>query len=194
MNWASWLNTLAASTGARVESSDLTRLQEYEAAVLAGTTTQAQFTAFQAALTEQYQRRGASTAHRRTDSQLGGYSDDPRTEPGYRTQDTGTGAAPPAALIVPIPVVSVVTTSGATQGAEATPTVGPVGLAYPDDPINYSTMQQSPSYGYSGPGSLPSGVYPTAGGGGVAAPVGGNTMVYLLLAAAAAAAYFLLRK
>lgn len=102
--------------------------------------------------------------------------------------------APPA-------VASVVTTMGAAPPASMTPTVGPIGLAYPDDPVNYSTMEVGSEHGYSSGGILPSGIYPSGGmgaaapGGGGAAIVGGgdNTMVYLLLAGAAVAAYFLLK-
>ena len=198
MNWAQqWLNELAAATGSTVEPSDVARLLEYEAGIKAGTTTQAQLDEHMASLRLQYARRGASTGHRAQDSQSGLYQDiggDPQQEPGYvETRDTTLFNVPlPAPRPRPVPVASVLTTGGATQGASATPTVGPTGLAYPDDPVSYATMMQSPGLGYEG---LQSGIY-----GGAAAPVlapgaqADNTMVYLLLAGAAVAAYFLFVK
>jgi len=101
-----------------------------------------------------------------------------------------------------VPVASSITTLGATEGARQTPTVGPVGLAYPDDPVNYATMQYNPASGYNG---LQSGIYPSGGAAPAlaigAAPAGGGmiggmsqTTVLLLLGAAAVAGYFLLVK
>ena len=79
-----------------------------------------------------------------------------------------------------------------------TPTVGPIGLAYPDDPVNYSTMQVSPMSGYSTGGVLPSGIYSPALApvpeGAIAAPAQNNMMLYLVLAGVAVGAYFLLSK
>lgn len=102
----------------------------------------------------------------------------------------------------PAPMASVVTTMGATERATATPTVGPVGLAYPDDPVNYATMQQSPANGYTGPGTLPSGIYGSPIGSSLPAPMaagvspgpGSSMTLYLVLGALAVGAYFLLKK
>jgi hypothetical protein len=96
------------------------------------------------------------------------------------------------------PLASVITTQGATEDSNMTPTVGPVGLAYPDDPVNYATMQQSPSYGYTGGGGIQSGIYPTFGSAPVNAATGipaatDNTMLYLVLAGAAVALYLLMK-
>jgi len=96
-------------------------------------------------------------------------------------------------------LASSITTLGATEGARQTPTVGPVGLAYPDDPINYSTMEYNPAAGYNG---LQSGIYPTGAApalGAAPAAAGGfggmsQTTVLLLLGAAAVAGYVLLVK
>jgi hypothetical protein len=97
-------------------------------------------------------------------------------------------------------LASSITTLGATEGARQTPTVGPVGLAYPDDPINYATMQYNPASGYNG---LQSGIYPTGAApalGAAPAAAGGmlggmsQTTVLLLLGAAAVAGYVLLVK
>jgi len=98
-----------------------------------------------------------------------------------------------------VPVASSITTLGATEGARQTPTVGPVGLAYPDDPINYSTMQYNPAAGYNG---LQSGIYPTGAApamGAAPAAAGGiggmsQTTVLMLLGAAAVVGYVLLVK
>ena len=204
MAWADdFLNDLSQQTGASVESSDLARLAEYERGVAAGTTTQAQLTQFMDDLRVQYIMRGARTNQRTQDSQSGLYAgSDPQTEPGYvENRDTSQSLFKAGAATIyappPPPIVSVITTGGATGGATDTPTVGPVGLAYPDDPINYATMQQSPAYGYSSGGALPSGVYPSAAPAilGPTGAAGGtdNTMIYLMLAAAAVAAYFLLK-
>ena len=197
MNWAeAWLTDLAARTGASVESSDISRLLEYEAGIRAGTTTQAQLDQFQRDLTTQYIMRGASTAQRAQDSQSGLYAgSDPQTEPGYvETRNTSLFNVPVSAPR-PVPIASVITTLGATEPAGASPTVGPVGLAYPDDPVNYATGQTGAGLGYSG---LQSGIYPAPmGGAALAAPgaaQGDNTMIYLLLAGAAVAAYFLFVK
>jgi len=208
MAWADdFLNDLSQQTGASVESSDLARLAEYERGVAAGTTTQAQLTQFMDDLRVQYIKRGASTAHRKQDSQSGLYTDvggDPQQEPGFREdRDTSQplfgngGVSASYAPSPPLPISSKLTTLGASPAGSVTPTVGPVGLAYPDDPINYATMQQSPAYGYSSGGALPSGVYPSAAPAilGPTGAAGGtdNTMIYLMLAAAAVAAYFLLK-
>jgi len=206
-----YLNDLSAQTGASVESSDLARLQEYQRGIDAGTTTQAQLNEFMDALRVQYIKRGAATAHRSQDSQSGLYADvggDPQTEPGFvEVRDTSQPLFKSvAASYIPSPrltrapaLASVITTGGATSGALDTPTVGPTGLAYQDDPINYSTMQQSPVYGYSGAGALESGIYSPIGGSMPLPPPtmaagADNTMVYLLLAGAALAAYFLFVK
>jgi hypothetical protein len=97
----------------------------------------------------------------------------------------------------PPPVASLVTTMGAAEPANHTPTVGPIGLAYPDDPVNYSTNEVGTSYGYSEGGILPSGIYPNAGPAPVAegaiAPPVDNTMMYVLLIGLAVGAYFLLK-
>jgi len=204
MNWAEkWLSELSQATGASVESSDVARLLEYDAAIKAGTATQGQLDEHMAGLRAQYIRRGAGTSHRAQDSQSGLYQDiggDPQAEPGFtETRDTSLfniALAPPRPR--PAPVASVITTGGATSGALASPTVGPVGLAYPDDPVNYATGEQSADFGY--PGGLTSGIYPSGGGlaaagtPGAAAGGSNNMMIYILLAGAAAAAYFLLKK
>lgn len=103
--------------------------------------------------------------------------------------------------VAPAPAASIVTTMGASEPAHATPTVGPIGLAYPDDPINYATGEVSPSNGYSSGGILPSGIYSPAGApvaeGASAvrsAPAGGNTMLYVILAGVAVAGYLFLKK
>lgn len=198
MNWAeSYLQSLAAATGSTVEPSDVARLLEYEAGIKAGTTTQAQLDAHMEALRLQYIKRGASTSHRAYDSQSGLYSDtaDPQTEPGYvETRDVSLfNVAKPAPR--PVPLASVVTTGGASPSATVSPTVGPTGLAYQDDPVNYSTMATSPSYAYDG---LQSGQYGSSGAplspGAAVAPRGDNTMIYVALAAAAVAAWYLLKK
>lgn len=97
----------------------------------------------------------------------------------------------------PVPIGSLATVgpAGIERFADG-PTVGPTGLAYTGDPVNYSNMTRSQSYGYNGDRS---GVYDTAGSRDVAtvpavAGGGGNYMLYLILAGMAAAAYFLLRK
>lgn len=132
--------------------------------------------------------------------------------------NVGTGVADVAGIPVSpftpnraAPVASYITTSGASLGAAAEPTSGPVGLAYPSDPVNYATGQVSPTLGYSG---LTSGLYPTSVGpsyggggsysGGYAASLppaqsaglfstasGDNTMLYVLLAAGAVGIYLL---
>jgi len=207
-----YVQQLSDTFGASVEPSDISRLDEYKAGVDAGTTTQAQLTAFMEDLRAQYQRRGAGTGHRTYDSQSGLYADvggDPQSEPGYvetrdtsqplfRTGSSASYAPSPPPPPRPAPLASVITSGGAAEPSWATPTVGPTGLAYQDDPINYATMQQSPSYGYSGAGALQSGIYGTGPG---AAPMlapagaagGDNTMIYILLGGAALAAYFLLK-
>lgn len=99
-----------------------------------------------------------------------------------------------------VPVASSITTLGASEPARATPTVGPVGLAYPDDPVNYATMQYSPAAGYNG---LQSGIYPSSAGPATVLPAsaaggmfGGmsQTTVLLMLGAAAVGAYVLLAR
>lgn len=213
MDWAqAYVEELSRTFGAPVEPSDITRLHEYKAGIDAGTTTQAQLEQHMEALRVQYQKRGAGTGHRNYDSQSGLYADvggDPQTEPGYvETRDTSqplfrsSTAIAPFVPSPPPPMVSKVTTIGAAPSAQMTPTVGPTGLAYQDDPVNYSTMQVSPAYGYTQGGALQSGTYPTfgGGGGGIMAPTGGrvggqdNTMIYILIGGAALAAYFLLSK
>lgn len=125
---------------------------------------------------------------------------------GQGSESTQPNQAQPSASnggsFAPAPVASVVTTMGASEAAHATPTVGPVGLAYPDDPINYATGEVSPANGYSSGGILPSGIYPGSpvpmapngsndvGG----APAGSNTMLYVILAAVAVGGYLLLKK
>jgi hypothetical protein len=120
---------------------------------------------------------------------------------GQGTDSTTLNAPPQNLVSAPAPVASVVTTLGAAPPSSMTPTVGPVGLAYPDDPINYSTMEESPMHGYSSGGILPSGIYspalaPVAEGAGVASYTasGDNTMLYVILAAVAVGGYLLLRK
>jgi hypothetical protein len=115
--------------------------------------------------------------------------------------DSTTLNAPPQNL-QPAPVASIITSMGASEPASATPTVGPIGLAYPDDPVNYSTMEVSPRNGYSSGGILPSGIYspalaPVAEGApmAMAAPAqSSNMMLYLILVGVAVGAYFLLVK
>jgi hypothetical protein len=102
------------------------------------------------------------------------------------------------ATVAPPPVASIVTTGASLRGTD-TPAVGPVGLAYPDDPVNYSSMQVGASQGYSTGGTLRSGIYDTPAGALAAAAspaVGGGsdrTMVVVLLAGIAVAAYLLLK-
>lgn len=102
---------------------------------------------------------------------------------------------------VAVPVASTITTLGASEGARQTPTVGPTGLAYPDDPVNYATMQYNPANGYNG---LQSGTYPA----GAASPAvmaagvgtglntfGLSTPMFLgVLGVAGVALYFLMKK
>lgn len=124
---------------------------------------------------------------------------------GQGSESTQPGQAQPSASnggsFAPAPAASIVTTMGASEPAHATPTVGPIGLAYPDDPINYATGEVSPSNGYSSGGILPSGIYSPAGApiaeGASAirsAPAGGNTMLYVILAGVAVAGYLFLKK
>jgi len=96
-------------------------------------------------------------------------------------------------------MASQVTRLGASEGSSTSPTVGPVGLAYPDDPVNYATGQMGPSQGYNG---LQSGIYP-AGSAPVSAAglgTGLNTfglstpMMLGILGAAGVALYFLMKK
>lgn len=220
--WAEkFLNDLASQTGASVESSDISRLYEYQRGIEAGTTTQAQLAAHMEGLRQHYIRRGAPTQHRAQDSQSGLYQDiggDPQSEPGYvETRDTSkplfkTQITASSPYVPSPPLVSTVTTLGASAGSRVTPTVGPVGLAYPDDPVNYATGEVALANGYTQGGALESGIYPSQFGGGpvslgggmvpgapgaggaVAAGGADNTMIYLLLAGAAVAAYFLFVK
>lgn len=78
-------------------------------------------------------------------------------------------------------------TTVAAPAASTPPTVGPVGLANPNLPVNYATGALGAQYGYNGVGGV----------GAVAAPASGsssNMMMWLLLGGAALAAFFLLRK
>jgi len=124
---------------------------------------------------------------------------------GAGSESTQPNQAQPSASnggsFAPAPMASIVTSMGAAEPAHATPTVGPVGLAYPDDPVNYATGEVSPSNGYSSGGILPSGIYPGSlaptvpmGANSVAAPAGSNTMLYVILAAVAVGGYLLLSK
>jgi hypothetical protein len=120
---------------------------------------------------------------------------------GQGTDSSSLNAPPENRVTAPVPAASVVTTMGASETASHTPTVGPVGLAYPDDPVNYATMEVSPTNGYSTGGILPSGVYspavapdPGETGGMMAAPSADNTMLYVILAAVAVGGYLFLRK
>jgi hypothetical protein len=63
------LDTLASQSGASVEDSDRARLQEYQSSMARGETTAGQFQSYLNDLEAQYNRRGASTAHRTGDSQ-----------------------------------------------------------------------------------------------------------------------------
>lgn len=63
------LNSLASRTGAPVAEGDQARIQEYQTSMAAGNTTQEQYDRFLQDLEAQYNRRGASTAHREGDSQ-----------------------------------------------------------------------------------------------------------------------------
>ena len=98
-----------------------------------------------------------------------------------------------------VPLASSVTTLGASEGASASPTVGPVGLAYPDDPINYATGQMGASQGYGG---LQSGIYPSGSAPVSAAGLGtglntfglSTPMMLGILGAAGVALYFLMKK
>lgn len=107
VNFEQFLSDISRRTGASVESSDLAKLREKNPEDVAQ---------FQRDLESQYEKRGAPTAHRSSDSQGSGYSGsntgnnqggyDPRTEPGFRETRTlgapvvprlpGQGAAPTA--------------------------------------------------------------------------------------------------
>lgn len=198
-----WFNDLASRTGATVEANDpqilINKLMgEGRYIRQLGGDPAGAFAEFEA----QYIRRGAGTSHRAMDSQSGLYADvggDPTSEPGYvETRNTALFH-----VNRPSPVVSAITTMGASTSNRLEPISGPVGLAYPADPVNYATMEMSPAAGYDY--GLQSGIYPTAtaGPGGLAAtstgamaPAGGlalgpdNTMLYLGLAVAAIAGYY----
>lgn len=156
-----------------------------------------------AAYERKYYERSAPTSHRGdVDSQslpaTMTYADLSR-EVGFVAPAQQAASPAPVAVAPSPPLASVVTTLGATQPATATPTVGPVGLAYPDDPINYATGRMGPSQGYSTGDILPSGIYPSGASGGpmpmmTTAAGGDQTMMYVLLAAAAVAVYLVLSK
>jgi hypothetical protein len=126
---------------------------------------------------------------------------------GAGSESTQPNQAQPSASnggsFAPAPMASIVTSMGAAQPASATPTVGPVGLAYPDDPVNYATGEVSAANGYSTGGILPSGIYPGspdpmapmgANDQMGSAPEGSNIMLYVILAAVAVGGYLLLSK
>lgn len=104
------------------------------------------------------------------------------------------------------PLVSTILSQGSVAAPSEVPTVGPTGLAYTGDPVNYATGQQGPQYGYNGDQS---GTYQASGGGlgGPPAPalalvpntggaLGGESpwFTWALLAGMAAGAYFLFVK
>jgi hypothetical protein len=159
--------------------------------------------------------RAASTSHRTEDSQsaagnllygsgTGNQLNIPGAPTGAERGELGqiTGYQPAYVAPQPPALASAVTTLGATAPSSYTPAVGPTGLAYQDDPINYATMQRGERFGYSGGDTLPSGLYssgydtpaasavaPSAGGGSSLSP-----MTMLVLAGAAVAAFLLLKK
>jgi len=135
---------------------------------------------------------------------IGNYNQRSENTPGDGSTDNDDPIAP-GTPISPVPVASLVTTLGASSGANTAPTVGPIGLAYPADPVNYATGQTGARYGYSAgsdDAAIRSGNYPTAttgtallGGGSAAGAAGAdNTMIYVILAGLAVGAYLLLRK
>lgn len=116
--------------------------------------------------------------------------------PQPKSQAARTSVPGAPGVLTPPPVLSLITTQGASLGSGDPVTVGPTGLAYPDDPVHYGTGDVSPAYGTTG---LQSGNYNTGAGlSGLltpsSAPGADNTGVYLLYAGIALAAYFLIVK
>ncbi len=156
----------------------------------------------------QLDARAGSTNYRTVDSQSAEGNTLYGSASGNATNTPG-GALTPSAYIPltvtkpqPPALASAVTTLGATAPSGYTPTVGPTGLAYQDDPINYSTMQQGDRFGYSQGAILPSGNYSSgyadapvaAAGGAPSSGMFGSLNPMLILGVAAVAAFFLLKK